>query len=187
MEAVLKISDNLKMNAAAFLYAGVKDKRAKTTQWCSVRRLEPWKLITRVNSERNIKVGNLTFKNEPLTLGQLKGNQFKIALRNVLANDDLIEKSMKFIEENGFINYYGLQRFGNDKEVPTYMIGINLLLGKFKEVKIVYFIINLHDRYYFTISFWHISKGVIGIPHWKEKDVYFSSIAVVRYTFQGIF
>lgn len=74
------------------------------------------------------------FKDKPLMLGQLKGNRFRIALRNVLADDELIEESMKFIEENGFINYYGLQRFGNDKQVPTYDIGVALLLGQWKKV-----------------------------------------------------
>lgn len=43
---------------------------------------------------------------------------------------------MENIKEQGFINYYGLQRFGNDKEVPTYEIGVKLLQGKFKEVNV---------------------------------------------------
>lgn len=134
MDAILKLSECVKIPASMFSYAGVKDKRSKSTQWCSVRRVEPWKLIIKTNNQRNIKVGNITFKNKPIMLGQLQGNKFKIALRNVQANDDLIEKSMKFIEENGFINYYGLQRFGNDKEVPTYLIGVKLFLGQWKEV-----------------------------------------------------
>lgn len=134
MDACLKISDSLKMPPGNFTYAGVKDKRAKTTQWFCVHKVEPWKLIKRTRPIRNVKVGNFTFKDEPLKLGQLQGNKFRIALRNVTGNDDLINQSMKHVEENGFINFYGLQRFGNDKEVPTFEIGINLLLGKWKEV-----------------------------------------------------
>jgi hypothetical protein len=43
-------------------------------------------------------------------------------IRNVTGDDDLIEKLLQSLEENGFINYYGWQRFGNDKEVPSYFL-----------------------------------------------------------------
>ncbi|KAJ8921000.1 hypothetical protein NQ315_015796 [Exocentrus adspersus] len=133
MEACLKISDCLRISPSKFTYAGVKDKRSKSTQWFSVHKVEPWKLVMKTKSIQKVKVGNFTFKTEPLKLGQLSGNKFRIALRNVLGEDSLINQAMKQLKDNGFINYYGLQRFGNDKEVPTYEIGINLLLGKWKE------------------------------------------------------
>lgn len=133
MEAAMKISDCVKTATANFNYAGVKDKRGKTTQWFSIRKMPPWKLITKTKTLRNIKIGNISFKDKPLKLGQLGGNKFRIALRNVTGSDELINESLQFLKDNGFINYYGLQRFGNDKEVPTFSIGINLLLGKWKE------------------------------------------------------
>lgn len=83
---------------------------------------------------KNIKIGNICFKHEPLKLGQLRGNRFRIALRNVTIDDDHIKKATESLKENGFINYYGLQRFGNDKEVPTYLIGLRLMQGNWKEV-----------------------------------------------------
>lgn len=35
--------------------------------------------------------------------------------------------------EKGFINYYGLQRFGNHSSIPTHQIGLALVKGQFKE------------------------------------------------------
>lgn len=137
LETTLKISDCLRMKPSVFTYAGVKDRRAKTTQWFSVRKVEPWKLLSRTRCLRNVHVGNITFKKEPLKLGQLQGNRFRIALRNVSADNDLINQAVENLKANGFINYYGLQRFGNDKEVPTYEIGVQLLLGNFKEVNLL--------------------------------------------------
>ncbi|KRT81302.1 hypothetical protein AMK59_5240, partial [Oryctes borbonicus] len=134
MEAALKIGDCLRMNPSNFNYAGVKDRRGKTTQWFSVRKVIPSKLIKRTECLRNIHIGNITFKKEPLRLGKLQGNRFRIALRNIDGDNDLINKAMECLKEKGFINYYGLQRFGNVKEVPTYEIGIKLLLGEFKEL-----------------------------------------------------
>ncbi|EFA08141.1 pseudouridylate synthase 7 homolog [Tribolium castaneum] len=133
LDTALRIASCLKMPPAHFSYAGVKDRRAKTTQWFSVKRVEPWKLMVKTRPIRNVKIGNITFKDKPLKLGDLTGNKFRIALRNVTGDDDLIEKSLKSLQDKGFVNYYGLQRFGNDKEVPTFSVGIQLLLGNWKE------------------------------------------------------
>lgn len=138
LDTALKIASCLRIAPANLNYAGVKDRRAKTTQWFSVKKVEPWKLFIKTRPLRNVRIGNITFKDKPLKLGDLTGNKFRIALRNVTGSDDLIEESLKNLKENGFINYYGLQRFGNDKEVPTFEIGIQLLLGNWKEVFLKY-------------------------------------------------
>lgn len=117
---------------------GVKDRRAKTTQWVSVRKVSPEQLIQKTKPMRNIKIGNICFKDQPLKLGRLKGNRFRIALRNVVADDDTINRGMQSLKDKGFINYFGMQRFGNDKQVPTYLIGAKLMQGNFKEVKFVF-------------------------------------------------
>lgn len=133
MEATFKIGHCLGTKASIYTYAGVKDKRAKTTQWFCVKKMDPNKLIKKTRYLYNIHIGNITFKNEPLKLGQLSGNRFRIALRNVTADDKVVNEAMESLKNNGFINYYGLQRFGNDKVVPTFEIGIKLLQGKWKE------------------------------------------------------
>lgn len=122
------------MRPSLFNYAGVKDKRAKTTQWFSAKKINVQKLFDNTKNLKNLHVGNVLFKNEPLKLGQLKGNRFQIALRNVTGTEELLDKSMRTLKEKGFINYYGLQRFGNDKEVPTYEIGIQLMSGQWQKV-----------------------------------------------------
>lgn len=102
----------------------------------SVRKVQPARLINKTKPMGKVKIGNICFKDEPLKLGKLKGNRFRIALRNVTANDDIINKAMESLKDRGFINYFGLQRFGNDKEVPTYLIGAKLMQGHFKEVEL---------------------------------------------------
>lgn len=133
LEAVFKISSAIGIGSSQFHHAGNKDRRSITSQWFSVKKLDPWKLIVKTNKLPNIRIGNITFKDVPLRLGQLKGNKFRIALRNVTATDEIINEGLNYLKENHFINYYGLQRFGNDKEVPTYQVGLSLLQGKWKE------------------------------------------------------
>lgn len=59
--------------------------------------------------------------------------RFRIALRHIVHPEDDIELSLQSLKENGFINYYGLQRFGNNSAVPTHQVGLALIRGQFKE------------------------------------------------------
>ncbi len=62
-------------------YAGTKDRRAVTTQWMSIRRGDANKLLSlKLNK---LRFGNFEFRDKPLSLGDLKGNRFVIALRYV--------------------------------------------------------------------------------------------------------
>jgi tRNA pseudouridine13 synthase len=71
---------------------------------------------------------------EGLKLGDLSGNRFKITIRNVdEKNDEKIQSGIEYLKNNGFINYFGLQRFGTCVEVPTHSIGIQLILNNIKE------------------------------------------------------
>ncbi|KAF8760163.1 tRNA pseudouridine synthase D [Rhizoctonia solani] len=92
--------------------AGTKDKRGVTTQ----RR-----------GERRVRVSDINYRKGYLELGMLKGNEFVITLRNVKAESpEVIDKAMGSLKENGFINYYGMQRFGTSA-IPTHSIGLALL------------------------------------------------------------
>ncbi|KAG8677930.1 hypothetical protein FRC08_018207 [Ceratobasidium sp. 394] len=62
----------------------------------------------------------------------LKGNEFVITLRNVKADSpDTIDKAMNSLKTNGFINYYGMQRFGTSA-IPTHSIGLAILRSDWK-------------------------------------------------------
>lgn len=61
-------------------------------------------------------------------------DRFRIALRHIIHPESDIELSLQSLKENGFINYYGLQRFGNNSTVPTHQVGLALIKGQFKEV-----------------------------------------------------
>lgn len=134
MKAASDLAHNLNTKVSALAYAGTKDKRGKTTQWFCMRKREPEKIARAAERFPNVHVGNFTFKPETLKLGSLKGNRFRIALRHIVAKEKDIEPSLAYLKENGFINYYGLQRFGNNAEIPTHQIGLALLRGEFKEV-----------------------------------------------------
>ncbi|EST04596.1 Pseudouridine synthase, TruD [Kalmanozyma brasiliensis GHG001] len=146
--------------------AGTKDKRAVTVQRVSLRRnrktLEDvYRLVNGITAdhpstskkgkgrtvvdattsrgERGIRIGHLSYADAPLKLGQLKGNEFTITLRNVRPtvptppSDFLatMNASMATLRDRGFINYFGMQRFGTGS-IPTHHIGIHILRNDFK-------------------------------------------------------
>lgn len=131
MKAALVLSQNLKCRPNNLTYAGTKDKRAKTSQLFCIRKRHPETIVQAASRVPNVFVGNFEFREHTLRLGQLKGNRFRIALRNVTAPDEIVKASMKTLEEFGFINYYGLQRFGRCPTVPTSTVGKALLKGQF--------------------------------------------------------
>ncbi|XP_032511316.2 pseudouridylate synthase 7 homolog [Danaus plexippus] len=135
MEAASVLAQRLHISPSMLGYAGTKDRRAKTSQWFSIRRFEPRRIASAAQQNRmpRVRVGNFCFKDYHLKLGMLKGNRFRICLRNVTAPDDCVDVACKLLNENGFINYYGLQRFGSRADVPTHEIGLKLLQGNFKK------------------------------------------------------
>ena len=60
-------------------YAGTKDKRGKTTQRMCVKHRKAEALAN--CKFRCMTVGNFKYEHKPLRLGNLSGNQFKLAIR----------------------------------------------------------------------------------------------------------
>lgn len=134
MEAVQILSKRLLMPAKSFSYAGTKDRRSVSTQRIVARNAFPAK-IAGVNkmAGMRMKVSHLRTTFGPLRFGDLSGNRFTIILRNCTYSDTEIKEAVKLLNQKGFINYYGLQRFGRGGgEVSTDAIGRALLSGNFQ-------------------------------------------------------
>lgn len=133
VQAIQSLGYRTRVRTSNFNYAGTKDKRAKTTQWVSVRQVEPKKLANATKQLNMIFLGNFKFSDKPLKLGSLKGNRFRVALRDVLTPDDIIANVLAKLQQFGFINYFGCQRFGNNAQIPTFEVGRCLIQQKWQE------------------------------------------------------
>jgi tRNA pseudouridine13 synthase len=115
-----------------FGFAGTKDKRAITTQRVTALRVPPARLVAAAARLRGLAVGDFAFAREALRLGDLAGNRFAIVLRGVPAADaPAVEAAADALSSSGFINYYGLQRFGSGT-APTHRVGAALLRGEWE-------------------------------------------------------
>jgi len=77
--------------------------------------------------DRGIRIADFNYRKASLELGMLKGNAFVITLRNVQVDSmETLDRAMNILKTKGFINYYGMQRFGT-ASIPTHSIGLALL------------------------------------------------------------
>lgn len=136
MEAIGFLCRKLNLQAKSFSYAGTKDRRAVSSQRCVVRNMFPSRLVA-LNGLANsrVKVSHLKRASGPMQFGCLSGNRFTIRLRALPEDFDLQKAQLAVdkLSQSGFINYYGLQRFGRGgAEISTDVIGRALLAGNFE-------------------------------------------------------
>ena len=136
--AIEYISRLLHRTHKTIKFAGNKDKRGITTQRISSYNTLPNEVINLTKNKRwnkNIEISNYSFSDKELRLGLLKGNQFCVCFRFVEGLKDLksdLDLITKSINEKGFINYFGMQRFGVGS-VSTHIIGKYVIKKLWKE------------------------------------------------------
>ena len=92
-------------------YAGMKDKRAITRQWFSVRGGRDEKIgIGKLDSA--IRVLEIRRHQRKLQRGQIRDNRFEITLRGIAS--DAWVAGLERLKGEGAPNYFGPQRFGRD-------------------------------------------------------------------------
>ncbi|XP_016060242.1 PREDICTED: pseudouridylate synthase 7 homolog isoform X2 [Miniopterus natalensis] len=133
MDAINVLSKYLRVKPNIFSYMGTKDKRAITVQEIAVLKITAQRLAHLNKCLMNFKLGNFSYQKNPLKLGELQGNHFTVVLRNITGTDDQVQQAMNSLKEIGFINYYGMQRFGTTA-VPTYQVGRAILQNSWAEV-----------------------------------------------------
>lgn len=143
MEVISRLTRNLKCNAKNFQFAGTKDRRAVTTQRCSAYRIEAERLEAQNRTLRGSKVGDFEYHPQGLELGDLSGNEFVITLRDCKIPDadnaqmelttfqQDLKARMQSLHSNGYINYYGQQRFGTFS-TRTDVVGRHILQENFQ-------------------------------------------------------
>eukprot|EP01038_Epipyxis_sp_PR26KG_P013200 gene13200-17688_t len=128
MTAISTISKVMRLKPGSIAYNGTKDKRGVTTQKCTIYRRKPsdFTRINNYNAPPIMRVGDFRYVHNPCKLGGLNGNRFELILRSI-KNDDtvIIHEVCQSIAENGFINYFGLQRFGKGGS-KSHEIGCNI-------------------------------------------------------------
>ncbi len=111
--AIQTIARALNINPKNIGFAGTKDKTAITEQVISIKSIS-WEKIKNLNL-KDIKLSYISDGKTPLSLGDLKGNEFMIAVRNISPAE--IKKAGEKSKHN-IPNLFGPQRFSkNNAEI----------------------------------------------------------------------
>jgi tRNA pseudouridine13 synthase len=118
---------SFRVNPKLLSYAGTKDKRAVTQQRIALQRGRAEQVAKLNDRLRGMQVGDYAYEQKGLSLADSKGNHFRIALRDVQPQTpELLHNRLELLKEKGFLNYYGMQRFGTH-QVGTHAVGIAML------------------------------------------------------------
>ena len=142
MEALYFIATQLKVPAKNFQFAGTKDRRGVTVQRVAIFRVHADRIAKLNKFARGWRAGDFEYRKHGLDLGELGGNEFLLTLkdchflgeeglskeeRNAMAKK-VIAQACEYFSEHGFLNYYGLQRFGTFR-TGTHYTGKMMLMG----------------------------------------------------------
>jgi len=108
-----QLSDFCGVHARDIGYAGMKDKHAVTTQTFSINlagKDEPdWAGF----ESDSINIIEISYHPRKLKRGVLKGNRFRLVIRNIEGDLNCVEDRLQQIKHHGVPNYFGVQRFGH--------------------------------------------------------------------------
>ncbi|KAL0227329.1 hypothetical protein P9112_014653 [Eukaryota sp. TZLM1-RC] len=131
LNAIKLISKILSVSPKIFKTSGLKDRRAVTLQHVTAFKLPKDKLI-KANSIKTLRVSDFRYVSEELRLGKHSGNRFTLTLRELQGDslEETVTNAVDQVKNRGFLNYFGLQRFGATV-LQTHRLGELLLKGEY--------------------------------------------------------
>ena len=133
---LMHLADRLHISNKRITYAGTKDKTGITTQYFCI------------HLPGNIEINNLSIKDADILssfrtdhmikLGDLLGNEFIIGIKSCEDNTEKINETInQIINNRGFPNFYGFQRFGSIR-ANTHKIGKLILQNRYSDAVKLY-------------------------------------------------
>lgn len=132
----IRLAELLHISQRSFGFAGIKDKKAVTYQFATVTNVQPEQLLQATQGLPGVEICGMRWVEQPLEVGQLWGNRFHLTLRNIPSTQvHLIPQAISEVCQQGFVNYFGTQRFGGENEFETVnaMVGLLLMRGDWSE------------------------------------------------------
>ncbi|MFA5125498.1 MAG: tRNA pseudouridine(13) synthase TruD [archaeon] len=136
--ALALLARGLNVSKKRIGYAGLKDKRAISCQRISL--YMPDTGLVEKFGVKGMEIRNPKWEKERIELGDLKGNQFTITIRDISQNEEEIKKTLEEFAEQakkGLPNFFGNQRFGGKRKI-THRVGKLMLESKFEEAIMLY-------------------------------------------------
>ena len=137
LDVVLDISRDLHISRKRMGFAGMKDKKALTRQWICISNMDSEEDLNQIHDLDIYKTNFLKIVRgrKKLRMGQLRGNKFRILIRDLDDNqkaETTANVVLKELEVKGVPNYFGWQRFGKPR-TNTHLVGKALIENDLKK------------------------------------------------------
>ncbi len=151
LDVLLDIARDLHIDRKRMGFAGMKDKKAITRQWICIANVDSEEQFNQVKALEgtihNTEFLKVVRGRKKLRMGQLKGNKFRILVKDIdgMDSEDAEERRLaiedaalradailKTLEKTGVPNYFGWQRFGKPR-TNTHLVGEALIQNDLKE------------------------------------------------------
>ena len=185
-DAISKLSHALKVKPSAFSFAGTKDKKAITYQYVTTNDIgyDDLEKFAMLSEGRDIEISRVRKVQCMLRLGDLNGNMFRVVLRGVELESEKnfeemlarIKAAIDNVNVNGFVNYFGEQRFGFEgNPFSSADIGLAMLRGDFvKAVTLILSPTGQGGEVDDAKKYFHETRDVVGawkrMPAWKTRE-----------------
>ncbi|MFW6111015.1 MAG: tRNA pseudouridine(13) synthase TruD [Thermoproteota archaeon] len=138
--ALKKIADQLGINPRRIQIAGIKDAKAVTSQFITVKGISPEE-VEKINV-KGIHLHPVGYFRHKLSSYYLLGNHFHITIRDLLPPKPTIKKRItktreQLTKQGGPPNFFGHQRFGTTRPI-THLVGKEIVKGDFRKAVMLY-------------------------------------------------
>ena len=137
LDVLLDIARDLHISRKRMGFAGMKDKKALTRQWICISNMPSQEELDKIKDLDIYKTDFLKIirGQKKLRMGQLKGNKFRILIRDIdepCESAEIAQDVLKHLEKTGVPNYFGWQRFGKPR-TNTHLVGEALVENDLKK------------------------------------------------------
>ena len=175
IEAINELSESLDCEKSQIQTAGIKDKDAITTQRISFRKISGERLKTVISPYFFLK--KVTTGKGVVEKGGLMGNRFTVLVRmGKDFNPELFLDNLKKIKNEGFNNFYYLQRFGTPRLINFYW-GLFILRGEYRRT-VLSFLTSGTER---ELSYFRkLREGIKdSFGNWKKIKIMMSTFPLI--------
>ena len=112
VDVAKKLSEITGVHGSEIGYSGMKDRRAETRQWFSIKLPAGRESELTACESDSLRIVEAHRNSRKLKIGSHRSNHFRVLLRDCDGSRDEFEERLAQIEAGGVPNYFGSQRFG---------------------------------------------------------------------------
>lgn len=114
VDVAKKLSEVTGVHGSEIGYSGMKDRRAETRQWFSIKLPAGREAELAACESDSLRIVETHRNSRKLKIGSHRSNHFRVLLRDCEGTRDEFERRLAQIVAGGVPNYFGSQRFGRD-------------------------------------------------------------------------